>query len=187
MNAKTEALKNTFAAAAATQKEIKEQALAKVEQTQVADEQVAFKKTAKTAQTHEKYNEALANMSEKALAILNKYKVDAEALSKQSRELKKRSIAILEALAHSQRVNDRALDAVLQYIEFKKCDAMSLSQVQAQMNHITDTQAQYFKTCATFFKFATYSKSDKTLNLKRDANVLRDLLALYSTASASEE
>lgn len=187
MNAKTEALKNVFVAAAVVQKDIKEQALAKVEQSQVADEQVAFKKQAKTASTHEKYNTALAEMSDKALAMLSKYKLSAEELSKTSRECKKRAIAILEALAHSQRVNDRALDAVLQYIDYKKCDAMSLSQVQAQMNHQTDTQAQYFKTCAIFFKFATYSKSDKTLNLKRDANVLRDLLALYSTSSAAEE
>lgn len=179
-NVKAESNKTVFAAAAAEFAQTKLQALTNVEQAQSDEEKVAFSATAKTASTHERYTEALANMSEKALASLSKYKVDAAALAAQSRELKKRSIAILEALATKQRVNDRALDAVLQYIVAKDAASMTLEQVRAQMQHETTTQAQYFKTCAIFFNFANYSKSEKTINFNKDAIVLRELIAIYT-------
>lgn len=184
LNAKAEAAKNVFATAAVNYSTAKTEALSKVDSSESQDEKALFAKTAKTAQTHERYSEALATMSDKALSILSKYKVDAEALSTQSRELKKRSIAILEALATKQHVNDVALDAVLQFIVAKDASAMTLEQVRHQMQHKTTTQAQYFKTCAMFFNFATYSKSEKTINLNKDAAVLRDLLAIYTHAEA---
>ena len=180
VNAKAEANKTVFVDAANAFAATKEQALAKVEQAETVEDKLSFAKTAKTAQTHERYNEALASMSEKALASLNKYKVDADALSKQARELKKRSIAILEALASNQKVNDRALDAVLQFIVAKDAASMTLEQVRHEMHHETTTQAQYFKTCALFFNFATYSKSDKSVTFNKDAIVLRDLLKIYA-------
>lgn len=184
LTAKAEAAKNVFATAAVNYSTAKAEALSKADSSESQDEKALFAKTAKTALTHERYSEALASMSDKALAVMSKYKVDPEALSTQSRELKKRSIAILEALANKQHVNDIALDAVLQYIAHKDASAMTLDQVQHQMQHKTTTQAQYFKTCAIFFNFATYSKSEKTINLNKDASVLRDLLAIYNKADA---
>jgi hypothetical protein len=180
INAKAASFKEVFANAAVNYSNTKTQALQQAEQAQSDEERVSFNATAKTASTHERYTEALSNMSEKALASLSKYKVDAAQLSEQSRELKKRSIAILEAIANKQKVNDRALDAVLQFIVAKDAVSMTLEQVRAQMQHETTTQAQYFKTCAIFFNFATYSKSEKTINLNKDAVVLKELIAIYS-------
>lgn len=183
-NAKALASKEVFASAVQTYAQTKEQALANVEKAESSEEKSAFAATAKTASTHERYTEALSNMSEKALASLSKYKIDAEKLATQSRELKKRSIAIIEALVSKQKVNDRALDAVLQYIVAKDAVSMTLEQVRAQMQHETTTQAQYFKTCAIFFNFAQYSKSEKTINFDKNAIVLRELIAIYSTNTA---
>lgn len=181
INAKAESIKTVFATAAANYAQTKLQAETSASQAESAEEKATFNAAAKTASTHERYSEALSKMSEKALASLSKYKINAEELANQSRELKKRSIAILEALASKQRVNDRALDAVLQYIVEKDAVAMTLEQVRAQMLHETTTQAQYFKTCAIFFNFATYSKSDKQINFKKDATVLKELIAIYTT------
>ncbi|ATW58079.1 hypothetical protein CNR34_00146 [Pseudomonas phage nickie] len=180
INAKAESFKNVFATAAVNYAQTKEQAQQNAEQAQSEEERETFAAAAKKADTHARYTEALSNMSEKALASLSKYKVNAEALAEQSRELKKRSIAILEALATKQRVNDRALDAVLQYIVKNDAAAMNLEQVRHQMQHDTLTQAQYFKTCAIFFNFAQYSKSEKTISFNKDAIVLKELIAIYS-------
>lgn len=174
-----ELFKNTFAAAAENERAAKEQAIEKIAAAQSDEEKSEFSKVAKRSATHERFNEALANMSEKALAALSKYKVDASALAQQSRELKKRSIAILEALAHSQRVDDKALDAVLQRLAAKDDHTLTIAQIQREMMHETDTQASYFKNCALFYKFAQYSKADKSLSFDYSAAVLRDLIALY--------
>jgi hypothetical protein len=182
LNAKAQANKDVFVEAAVKYAQTKEQAQQNAERAENETERATFAETAKTASTHERYSNALASMSEKALAVLNKYKVDAAELATQSRELKKRSIKILEALANNKRVDDRALDAVLQYIVAKDAVSMTLDQVQHQMNHETLTQAQYFKTCAVFFNFATYSKSEKLIVLNKDAAVLRDLIKLYTLA-----
>lgn len=180
LNAKAESFKSVFASAAVDYSNTKAQAQAQAEQAQNEEERNAFNATAKTADTHSRYTEALSNMSEKALASLSSYKIDAKTLAEQSRELKKRSIAILEALATKQRVNDRALDAVLQFIVAKDAASMTLEQVRAQMQHETTTQAQYFKTCAIFFNFAQYSKSEKTISFDKNAKVLKELIAIYS-------
>lgn len=183
INAKAAAAKEVFAAASVAYATTKSEALAKVESAESSEEKLAFAATAKTANTHERYSEALSNMSEKALAALSKYKVDAAALATQSRELKKRSIAILEAIANNQKVNDRALDAVLQYIVAKDAASMTLEQVRAQMQHETTTQAQYFKTCAIFFNFAQYSKSEKTINFNKESTVLKALISIYTVSA----
>jgi hypothetical protein len=181
---KLEAFKATFDTAAAHERNIKEQAqavLSQQDEAEVTPElRAQAKKNMQRAATHERFNEALRDMSEAGHKALAKYKVDAEALAKQSRELKKRSIAILEALGSQAHVNDRALDAVLQFIVEKNPAVVTLEQVRKQMQHETTTQAQYFKTCAIFFKFGDYSKSEKQLILKSDAPVLRDLLKLYA-------
>lgn len=178
---KVESFKSLFSEAARTQEAIKNEAAAKIEVAENDDAKLAHKKSMQRAATHELYNDKLSGMSEKALAVLAKYKVDPKALSEQSRELKKRSIKILEALASSQKVDDRALDAVLQFIESKKSDVLTLEVIRRQMDHETTTQAQYFKTCAIFFGFATYSKSEKELTLRKDNKVLADLLKIYDT------
>lgn len=182
LNAKAQASKDVFSNVAVQYAQTKEQAANSAANAQNEEERKTFADAAKTAQTHEKYSEALSNMTEKALASLAKYKIDAQSLATQSRELKKRSIAILEALAHKKTVNDRALDAVLQYIVKHDAASMTLEQVRHQMQHETTTQAQYFKSCALFFNFATYSKSEKTINFNKDASVLKDLISLYSAA-----
>jgi hypothetical protein len=180
LSAKALSFKEVFDTAATSYAATKNEALQRVEVAETEEDKMLNAATAKRADTHERYTNALSSMSDKALSILSKYKVDAEALASQSRELKKRSVAILEALANNQKVNDRALDAVLQYIVSKNAASMTLLQVQHEMQHETTTQAQYFKTCAIFFKFATYSKSEKKIDLNSDAAVLRDLLKIYA-------
>lgn len=184
---KVEAFKSIFSEAARNQEAIKNEAIAKIEVAENDDAKSAHKKAMQRAATHELYNDKLSDMSERALSILAKYKVDPAKLSEQSRELKKRSIKILEALATSQKVDDRALDAVLQFIESKKSDVLTLEVIRRQMDHETTTQAQYFKTCAMFFGFATYSKSEKELTLKKDNKVLADLLKIYDTTPKAVE
>lgn len=180
MSKAIEAIKTVFATAAAAENEVKTLALAKVENAQSDEERDEFTKTAKRAHTHERYNEALASMSSEALQQLAKLKVDATALAAQSRELKKRSIAIVEAIAHSKRVDDRALDALLQRLAAKRDSKLSLEQIKREMQHETTTQAQYFKTCALFFSFAQYSKSEKELSFDYNASVLASLMSIYS-------
>ena len=182
LNAKAEMNKAAIAAEVAKYAQTKEQAMQSAESAENETERATFAATAKKMSTHEKYATALSEMSEKALAALNTYKVEASELATQSRELKKRSIAILEALATKQRVKDTALDAVLQYIVAKDAVSMTLEQIRHQMQHKTTTQAQYFKTCAIFFNFATYSKSEKTVIFNKDARIFKDLTALYTVA-----
>jgi sugar-specific transcriptional regulator TrmB len=187
MTTKIEAVKTVFATAAQAQAEIKTQAEAQMNAAREVDnsaEAQAFKAQFQRAATHEKFNAALSSMSDKAVQVMNRYKIDAEALSNQSRELKKRSIAILEAIATNSFVQDKALDAVLNVLAAKKSEKLTISTIQNEMQHDTDTQASYFKRCAVFFKFAQYSASDKAVVFNYDAAVLRDLMNIY-TAHAS--
>jgi len=178
-NKAIEALKNAFAAAATNERDVKEQAQARIEVAQNDEERAEHEKQFMRARTHERYNEALSSMSDKALALLTKYKVDANALASQSRELKKRSIAILEAIAHSQRVKDNALDALLQRIAAKREASLTIAQIQREMQHKTDTQAGYFKTCAVFYNAANYNKDEKKVTFNYDSAVLKALLDIY--------
>lgn len=177
---KIEVVKNAFAAAAENEQAVKLQAEASMSAAQNEDEKREHEKLYKRAATHERYNSALSNMTEKALQTMLKLKVDQTALVAQSRELKKRSIAILEALAHNQRVDDRALDSVLQRLASKRDSKLTLTQVQREMQHETTTQAAYFKTCAMFYNFATYNKTDKEIVFNYDAQVLKQLLTIYA-------
>lgn len=177
---KIEILKNAFVTFAQNEEVAKNEALMKKEQAQNDEEKREFKKLEQRAATHEKYNVLLSDMSEKALQLAVKLKIDAQALAAQSRELKKRSIAILEAIANSQRVTDKALDAVLQRLAAKSDKTLTIAQIQREMQHSTATQASYFKTCAAFYNFAQYSKADKSVTFDYDAIVLKSLLALYA-------
>ncbi|UKL15052.1 hypothetical protein hairong_148 [Pseudomonas phage hairong] len=189
MTTKIEAVKNVFATAALTQAEIKlqaESAMNAARETDNVAEAASFKAQFQKAQTHEKFNEALSSMSDKAVSVMNKYKIDAEALSNQSREMKKRSIAILEAVATNSFVQDKALDAVLHVLAAKRSDKLTISTIQNEMQHETDTQASYFKRCAVFFKIAQYSSSEKALSFNYEAAMLRDLMSIYTTHTSVE-
>lgn len=170
------------------QAQVKETQAANVLEAANADEKEQFEKARKRAETHEVYNTKLAEMSVEALNYLARKMsfVDAAKLAEQSRELKKRSIKIIEALAHNKSVDDRALDAVLQRLAAKSDITLTLLQIQKEMQHETTTQAQYFKTCAEFFNFANYSKADKTLTFKYDAHVLSELMKIYKRHEVSE-
>lgn len=190
LNQKATVAHNTFVEAAQLQSSVKEAQAAKILEAQSTDEKAEFEKARKLAETHETYNTKLSEMSVQALNYLaTKLKfVDVHALATlHSRELKKRSIKIIEALAHSKRVDDRALDNVLQRLAAKKDLTLSLQQIQKEMQHETTTQAQYFKTCAEFFHFASYSKSSKELTFKHDAFVLVELMKLYSIEEAKAD
>lgn len=177
---KIEVVKNAFVVAAENEQAVKLQAEEKMTQAQNEDEKREHEKLYMRARTHERYNSALSNMSDKALQALIKLKVSESELAAQSRELKKRSIAILEAVAHAQRVDDRALDAVLQRLAAKRESKLSIAQIQREMQHQTATQASYFKTCALFYNFATYNKTDKEVVFNYDSQVLKQLLSIYA-------
>lgn len=189
LNQKAIAAQTSFADAAAMQAQVKEAQAAKVLEASSTDEKEQFEKARKLAETHEIYNTKLAEMSVEALNHLARKMsfVDAAKLAEQSRELKKRSIKIIEALAHSKTVDDRALDAVLQRLAAKSDITLTLLQIQKEMQHETTTQAQYFKTCAEFFNFANYSKADKTMAFKYDAYVLAELMKIYKKSEVVAE
>lgn len=180
MATKIELFKAALIEAAQNESVVKEQAKAMLESAENDADKIENKKVMQRAATHERYNEALAGMSEKALQQAVKYKVDAQAIANQSRELKKRSIAILEALATESRCNDRALDAILQRLAAKRDDKLTVSQIQREMQHKTNTQAGYFKTCAVFYNIASYSKADQTVVFNYDSAMMKALLAIYA-------
>lgn len=179
---KATALKEVFVSATQHRAALKDDAATKLLAAQNDDEKASFEKARKYNETHETYNARLSDMSEKAIAMCAKLNIDAEKLAAQSRELKKRTVAILEALATNSKVEDNALDALLTRLAKKRDSIMTLEQIRREMNHKTTTQAQYFKTCALFFSFATYSKSEKELSFDYNARVLRDLLKAYAIA-----
>lgn len=183
ISTKAASIKDVFSAAATHRQALKDEHAAKLLASQNEDEKASHEKARKFNETHEAYNARLADMSEKALAMCSKLNINAETLAQQSRELKKRSCAILEALATQSKVEDNALDALLTRLASKKDAVMTLEQIKREMRHSTTTQAQYFKTCALFFDFATYSKSEKALTFNYEARVLRDLLKAYAVAA----
>ena len=177
---KATAVKGVFADAAVNMQNIKNVNAEKLNTAQNDDEKREFEAARKRAETHEKFNAALGDMSEKALNYLSKLSnLDAQLMSEQSREFKKRTIATLEAIAASKRVTDLALDNLLLRLAQKGDAIMTLAQIQREMNHKTTTQAQYFKTFAVLFNFAQYSKAEKALTFQYDAKVLKDLLKAY--------
>lgn len=180
MTTKIEALKNIFVAASENEGIVKAQAQAMLESADNDADKLENKKLMQRAATHEKYNAALAGMSDKAMQQALKYKVDAQALANQARELKKRSIAILEALASEARCKDKALDAIMQRLAAKRDDKLTIAQIQREMQHETNTQAGYFKTCAVFYKFAQYSSANKEVIFDYDNALFKALLAIYT-------
>ena len=180
-------VKETFATAHAHLSTLKSDIVEKLANVQNDDERAELDKARMRAETHEKFNAALTDMSAQALNYLAKLDISAEALTQQSRELKKRCIKMIEAIAHSKTIDDRALESIVMRLAQKNDASLTLAQIQREMQHDTTTQAQYFKSCALFFNFASYSKSDKTVTFKYDAKVLKDLIALYSKEEVVSE
>lgn len=183
---KAEAVKGVFVEAALNMQTIKNANAEKLAAATNDDEKREFEAARKRAETHEKYNAALGAMSEKALNYLTRlnFTLDAQLISEQSREFKKRSVSMLEAIAASRRVSELALDNLLLRLAQKGDAMMTLAQIQREMNHKTTTQAQYFKTFAVLFHFAQYSKAEKALTFNYDAKVLKDMLKAYQVATA---
>jgi SpoVK/Ycf46/Vps4 family AAA+-type ATPase len=180
MTTKIEAVKNVFTIAATNEETVKNAALERVTLSQNEEEKSENVKQFKLAQTHERYNALMSDMSDKALKVFIDNKFDAQALVKQSRELKKRSIAMLEAVAHEVKAKDKALDAIMQRIAAKRDAKLSIATIQREMQHATDTQASYFKTCALFYNFAQYDKDAKELTFNYEHTMFSKLIEVYS-------
>lgn len=189
MTTKIEAVKSVFAQSAQAQAEIKTQAESAMLQALETDnnaEALSFKAQMQRAATHEKFDTQLSSMSDKAVSAMNKYKLSAEELSKQSREAKKRTIALLEAIATNSFAKDKAFDAIMNVIAEKNPEKMTISKIQHEMQHETDTQATYFKRFALFCKFAQYSASTKEVVFNYDSQIMKDLMSIYRTTASAE-
>lgn len=187
LSAKAQAASDAFKASATSYSAIADEQRAKLsdEESDVQAREIA-KKQMQRAETHSAYNSKLADMSDKALRLLETYKItDLSKLSEASsasRELKKRTIAALEAIAAKQRVSkDNALDAVCYMLASQEHAELSIAAIQKQMNHKTETQASYFKRFAEFFKFATYNKNTAKLEINYESKFLKDLLSAYQS------
>lgn len=171
---------NTFAAivndAAIAEEEKSASAFSKYEQTEDTD----FKREAQRSATHARFNSKLAELSEKALSVCYQFKIDASALVAQSRELKKRLISAVEAIAASDKSKlDKALAAILAYIVASEKESAAITEIQRAMNHSTATQANYFKNFCLFLNIASYDKSAKVIKFDTDHKLFKQLVALF--------
>lgn len=173
-------VRELFVAAAEKFAAVSAEAKSKLEVATSAEEQKAHKDTMQENATHAKYCDSIAKQSDEVLALLIAQKVDCEALANASRELKKRAVFMLQALVSARPVDDRAFDSVLLRIASKRDGKLSIAQIQREMQHSTATQANYFKTFCEFFKFATYSKSEKEVTFNYDAFFLSELVKVYA-------
>lgn len=121
-----------------------------------------------------------SKMSDNAVQVLIDQKIDAQAMTEQSREFMKRAVFMFEALALKSAVDERAFDALLQRLASKRDAALSKVQIQREMQHKTTTQAGYFCTFAEFFKFAQFNKASEKLEFNYDAHYLSELLKIYA-------
>lgn len=169
-----------FVAAAEKFAAMSEEAKVKFEAAATAEEKKAHKDTMQENATHAKYCDILAKQSDEVIALLIAQQVDAEALANASRELKKRAVFMLQALVSKRKVDDRAFDSVLLRLAAKRDAKLSIAQIQREMQHSTATQANYFKTFCEFFKFATYSKSEKEVTFNYDSFFLAELVKVYT-------
>ncbi|SUE95765.1 Uncharacterised protein [Ectopseudomonas mendocina] len=156
------------------------EAKVKLDAATTPEEQKAHKDTMQENATHAKYCESIAKQSDEVIALLIAQQVDCEALANGSRELKKRAVFMLQALVSGRKVDDRAFDSVLLRLAAKRDSKLSIQQIQREMQHSTATQANYFKTFCEFFKFATYSKSEKEVSFQYDSFFLAELVKVYS-------
>jgi hypothetical protein len=176
---KIEAAKIVFAAAAEKFAALSNSAVLQLE-TCAESESAAIKKIVSANATHSKYCAVIAAQSDAVFQLMLDQKVSLDALATSSRELKKRAVLMLQALASKRAVDDRAFDSVLLRLASKRESKLTVSQMQHEMQHKTDTQASYFKTFCEFFNFATYNKSEKVVTFNYDAYYLSELIKVYS-------
>jgi hypothetical protein len=152
-------------------------AQAQFEQTQDDD----IKRIAQKNATHARFNTKLSEMSKEALSVAHTHNIDANKIVEQSRELKKRLIGALEAIAHSDKSKlDKALCAFLaELVANEKKSDFTVKQIQHAMNHGTPTQARYFKTWGELLGVASYDKPSQIVTVKRDSAFFKKLVALF--------
>jgi cell division septum initiation protein DivIVA len=141
------------------------------------------KRAMQRAATHAKRDASLAGLSADQLALAHKLKLEPAHVEAQSREFKKRLELCLVAIASGQRVKDRALDSVLQYLAAKGTRDLSFSAIMREAGHETNTQARYM---LRFFRelrsVATVDNSTRNVSftLRDDCAVLNALLGIYT-------
>ncbi len=143
---------------------------------------------AKTADTHAQYIARMEKCSDEALATMETFAINPTHVARQSREFLKRFTSMMTALsvnATLASVKDNAADAALHYIKAKHSQkTFSNREIQAQMNHVTDTQAIYFMNMLKLLGCVTEQKTDKdakrrTWTLDRKHPFIVALVALY--------
>lgn len=109
------------------------------------------KNAVKTQETHATWNKRLAGMSTQASNLVFKYKIDAKVIESQSRELKKRTIGLLEAIANNDpSYLDNGLNAFGHYLKAKGLDNVTTADFQREAQHATGTQSTYCKNAFLF-------------------------------------
>lgn len=138
----------------------------------------------KTQETHATYNAKLAGMTSAASNLVFKYKIDATAIESQSRELKKRTIGILEAIASNDASKlDNSLNAFGHYLISKGLKNVSTSDFQREAMHSTGTQSTYCKNAFLFLgliKTAPKVATGKWIfDFNADSELLEAFLKLF--------
>ncbi len=189
MSKKIESVRAIFNAAAERFNALHVDAVAKlnaaIEASADESELKALKKVVSNNATLRDSCAKCAKMSDSAINVLIEQKIDAQAMTEQSREFMKRAVFMFEALALKSAVSERAFDAVLQRLASKRDAALSKAQLQREMQHKTTTQASYFCTFCEFFKFASYNKTSEKLEFNYDAYYLNALMQIYKAIKQS--
>jgi hypothetical protein len=137
----------------------------------------------KTQETHALANARLAGMSAAATNLVYKYKLDASALEKGSRELKLHTCAILEAIAHNNgTLCKRPYEAFGAFLAAKGLSNVKTSDFQREAGHTGHTQASYSRTILKFLgaiESAEKSGSVWIYKFNADSKLLSDFVALF--------
>jgi hypothetical protein len=153
-----------------------EQFASQYEETKDTDVKRAQQRSA----THAKYDSKLSELSSDALAVCYTFKLNAESIVNQSRELKKRLMSALNAIAATDKNKlDKALLNALTVIVVNNAESISIDALQRAMSHETNTQANYFKRFCLFLDVADYEKSTQTMTFKTDSALYKRMIALF--------
>lgn len=138
--------------------------------------------------THARYDAALASISDEAKKVAHQLDLDVSRIVAMSREAKKRLMLMLDAIARNSRVNDRAIDALMQYLVAKDSHSFTLREFQREAQHETTTQAQYARTMFVQLCDATLSESKSRVTLDASADTIYSRLrAIYARSDASAD
>lgn len=153
-----------------------EQFAAQFEETRDTD----IKRAQQRSATHARYDAKLSELSDDALAVCYTFKLDAVSIVSQSRELKKRLMSALNAIALNDKNKlDKALLNALSVCVVNDAESITVSALQSAMSHETNTQANYFKRFCEFLDIASYEKSAQRLTFKADSAFYKRLIALF--------